>query len=545
MITHLLDSLHRRDDIRVVSVHHEQAAAFAAEGSARMSGVPGVAMATSGPGATNLVTGIGSCYFDSVPAVFITGQVNTHELRGESGVRQAGFQETDIVAVAGPLTKGAWRAETASQVPELLERAFRTALEGRPGPVLLDIPMDVQHAEVPDVPAAVDPTAPAAAANIDEVLDLVANAERPLILAGGGVRSAHAADAVRELAETMSIPVASTLMGIDVLPHSHPLRVGLVGTYGNRWANLAMRDADCLLVLGARLEVRQTGSDTETFSAGKAIIRVDVDPAQLAWRVPATSAIVADLGEFAREACGLARGRAWRDRTEWRDVIAAHRSEWADRSELADCVGINPAEAMHVLSDGSGEASAYVVDVGQNQMWAAQSLRLREGQRFLTSGGMGAMGFALPAAMGVALAEPGRPVVAISGDGGMQVNIQELDTISRLGLAVKMVVFNNGCLGMVRQFQHELFEARYQSTVWGYGTPDFVAVASAYGIDARRVDESGGLAEAVGWLMHDPDRPALLEVAIDPNTCVRPKVAYGDSAYLMSPPPVDPGPKLS
>jgi len=537
MITHLLDSLHHRDDVEIVSVHHEQAAAFAAEGGARMTGVPGVALATSGPGATNLITGIGSCYFDSVPAVFITGQVNTNELRGGSGVRQAGFQETDIVAVASPLTKAAWQITSAGDIPEMLSAAFRLALEGRPGPVLLDIPMDVQRQEIDAVPGPVKRAPREAPQDIDAVLDQIARAERPLVLVGGGVRSSGATAAVREFAELLSLPVACTLMGVDVLPYDHPLHVGLIGTYGNRWANLALRDADCVLVLGARLDVRQTGADTAAFSAGKTLLRVDVDASQLAWRVRADINVQADVGAFALTALERARVREWPDWSAWRETTTTYRLEWPDVGELEGVAGINPAQVMHALSARGEGASAFVADVGQNQMWAAQSLRLRDGQRFLTSGGMGAMGFALPAAIGAALAAPGKPVVVISGDGGAQVNIQELETIARLKLPVKIVVLNNDCLGMVRQFQDELFESRYQSTVWGYGAPDFVAVSNAYGMVARRVRTELELDEALDWLMSEQSAPALLEVKIDTGTCVRPKVSFGNPVFVMDPPP--------
>ncbi|NTU70750.1 MAG: thiamine pyrophosphate-binding protein [Coriobacteriia bacterium] len=537
MITHMLDSLGARDDIRVVSVHHEQAAAFAAEAGARMTGVPGVAMATSGPGATNLITGIGSCFFDSVPAVFITGQVNTHELRGDSGVRQAGFQETDIVAVATPLTKAAWQVASAIELPGMLAAAFRLALEGRPGPVLVDIPMNVQREDVDAVPSRVVSPAAGAALGLPEVLEALASSQRPLILAGGGVRAAGATDAVRALAEALDIPVASSLMGVDVLPFAHPLHVGMIGTYGNRWANLAMRDADCLLLLGARLDVRQTGADVESFRAGKKLLRVDVDGAQSRWRVPADIDVRADIDVFARLALEGVVGAAQTDRSEWRDRIDSYRESWPDSGELAQGDGINPATFMHELSAHGETVSAYVADVGQNQMWAAQSLRLREGQRFLTSGGMGAMGFSLPSAIGAALARPGAPVVAIAGDGGLQVNIQELETVARLGLPLKIIVMNNRCLGMVRQFQDELFDSRYQSTVWGYGAPDFVAVSEAFGIPARKVERPSDVGAALVWLMDDPAACGLLEVELTTDSCVRPKVSFGSPVYEMDPPP--------
>lgn len=538
MITQLLDSLHHREDIAIVSVHHEQTAAFAAEGVARMTGVPGVALATSGPGATNLITGIGSCYFDSVPAVFFTGQVNTNELRGESGVRQAGFQEADIASIVGPITKGAWLVTNPAEVPELLSAAFALACAGRPGPVLLDIPMNVQRAEIDPQPAEVELAAdPVPARDVRRVLDVLGKAKRPLILAGGGIRTAGAASLLREFAESCGVPVASTLMGLDVLPHGHPLRVGFIGTYGNRWANLTLRDADVVLALGARLTVRQTGADTEEFLAGKTLIKVDIDSAQLQWRIKPAMPVHAELAAFLARALEASRARSWPDWSGWRQTIAAHTEAWPDTDELAGVDGINPAEAMHALSTQAAEACAYVADVGQNQMWAAQSLHVREGQRLLFSGGMGAMGFAIPAAIGVAFSTPDRPVVAITGDGGAQVSIQELETVARLGLPVKVVVLNNNSLGMVRQLQDELFDSRYQSTVWGYGAPDFAAVSNAYGVPARSVSSQDELGEAFAWLMGDATSPALLEVTIDTRTCARPKVSFGKSVYSMDAPP--------
>src|ERR1700682_3803251 len=265
MITHLLDSMHVQGAPQVVSVHHEQSAAFAAEGFARMTGIPGVAMATSGPGATNLLTGIGSCYFDSTPSLFLTGQVNRSEQKRGRTIRQLGFQETDIVAIAAPITKAAIRVEEAHEIPEILGRAVATALSGRPGPVLVDIPMDVQRGDIPSERVdAVRPSTPAEPPEdlVAESLSALRRAERPLILAGGGIRSGRVAGLLRILLEDVQVPVVHSLMAVDVLPYAHPLRVGLIGSYGNRWANHAIARSDVLLVLGSRLDIRQTGADT-------------------------------------------------------------------------------------------------------------------------------------------------------------------------------------------------------------------------------------------------------------------------------------------
>jgi acetolactate synthase-1/2/3 large subunit len=543
MITHLLDSIAREGRVRIVSCHHEQSAAFAAEAVARLSGIPGIALATSGPGATNLMTGIGSCFFDSVPAVFVTGQVNTAELRPRPDMRQRGFQEADIVGVATPLTKAAWQVTDAGAVPDMLERAFDLACAGRPGPVLLDIPMDVQCADCSaSVARAGSPTSAEneypprlSACAVAQVLEALTSAERPLILAGGGIRAAGCADSLRAFSAALGVPVVTSLMGLEALPYTQRERVGMLGAYGNRWANLAVGLSDMMLVLGSRLDVRQTGADTAAFAADRRIVRVDVDPAELERRDLDAMTLHADLSEFLAMAHAAAGALpAVPDLSRWRATITALRNEWPDTEEYALGTGINPARFVHRLSRASGEAGAFVTDVGQNQMWAAQSVELGAEQRFLTPGGMGAMGFALPAAIGASLAEGRRPVVGIVGDGGAQVNSQELETVVRLELPVKLVVLNNNCLGMVRQFQDEYFESRHQSTVTGYGAPDFVALAAAYDIPAMRIRAESEIDGALGWLWSEDAQPALLEVELSQASCVSPKVAFGNATHTMS-----------
>ena len=535
-IAHLIDSLHQRDRVRLVGMHHEQAAAFAAEGAARISGVPGVAMGTSGPGATNLLTGVASCHFDSVPAVFLCGQVHRDELRRDRPVRQQGFQETDVVAMAGPVAKAAWRLETPVEIPTRLAEAFAVALSGRPGPVVLDIPMDLQHQDVTDAPPRrTVPAAPAAPdpAGVARVLADLAAARRPLILAGGGVRSAGAAAALRTFAERTGVPVVSSLMAVDVLPSAHPERVGMIGTYGNRWANLAVGAADLLLVLGSRLDIRQTGADTAFFTGGRVVHHVDVDPAEINNRVSGCHPHLADVGAFL--AAALEDLDEEPDRlASWREEIAGLRARWPDDRELHGVPGINPNAFMHALGRASGAAAAYVVDVGQHQMWAAQSLPIGEGQRFLSSGGMGAMGFALPAAIGATLTA-GAPVVVVAGDGGFQVNLQELQTVVGAGLPVKVVVLDNGGHGMVRQFQQSYFDGRYPSTEWGYSAPDFARVAAAFGIPATTVSDAADVPRGLAALWRDPAAPALLVVRVDPTANALPKIAFGRPLTEMEP----------
>lgn len=538
MITHLLDSIHQAGQIQIVSMHHEQAAAFAADGHARMTGVPGVAMATSGPGATNLLTGIASCYFDSTAAVFITGQVNRSELKGARAIRQLGFQETDIVSMAAPITKAAWRVDSPEQLPVLLARSFEVARGGRPGPVLLDIPMDIQRAEVPLVDGtrreSTHPDGTTHDAAIQDLLHALQAAERPLVLVGGGVRSSSAASSVLELLEVLKVPAVNSLMAVDVLPYGHELRVGMIGSYGNRWANLAIGKADVLLVLGSRLDIRQTGSETEAFKGDRAIFHVDCEPGEINNRITGCSAIESDLKAFVEATLPVARELAFPERSEWLEAIRRLRRQWPDTSELAGTPGINPNVLMHQLSLVSGEAAAYVADVGQHQMWAAQSLQLLPGQRFMTSGGLGSMGFGLPASIGASFGAPGRPIVLVAGDGGFQTNIQELQTVARNHLPIRMVIINNQSHGMVRQFQQSYFDSRYQSTVWGYSAPSFTSVASAYEIPSMVVSSPDQVERALSWIAAESG-PALLEVMVSPDANTYPKIAFGRPMTEMEP----------
>lgn len=538
MITHLVDSIHQGGNVELVSVHHEQGAAFAADAAGRMTGIPGVAMATSGPGATNLLTGIGSCYFDSSPAVFITGQVNRSEQRGSLQVRQLGFQETDIVSMAKPITKAAWQINDPEQLPRMMHEAFELAVSDRPGPVLVDIPMDVQRAAVEA--SYVHPKLEQQRSNdfnplIQPMLSVLAAAARPLILVGGGLRSARVRDMFQSVAEALNVPVVNSLMAVDALPTGHPLRLGLIGSYGNRWANLAIGRADLIVVIGSRLDVRQTGAMAEAFKGNRTIYHLDCDVAEVNNRVRGCVPILGHLKElFPAILKSLSHSRK-SQRAAWLDELAQLRAQWPDIKELETTPGINPNRFMHDLSAASKSAQTFVADVGQHQMWAAQSLDLMHGQNFITSGGMGAMGFALPAGIGASLAVDRKPVVVIAGDGGFQLNLQELQTIKRNGLPLKMVILNNQCHGMVRQFQESYFEARYQSTLWGYSAPDFSRLAQAYGIAAATVSKSDEVSAALQQMWQSPDSPYLLQVMIDPFANAYPKIAFGHPITEMEP----------
>jgi acetolactate synthase-1/2/3 large subunit len=538
MITFLLDSLNQQTKIRIVSMHHEQCAGFAAEGYGRMTGIPGIAMATSGPGATNLLTAIGSCYFDSIPAIFITGQVNRHEQKGERAIRQLGFQETDIVSMSRPVTKAAWLVNDPLELPVLLEKAFAIAMTGRPGPVLLDVPMDVQRSEIEDTSRL--EISHTTTCGIDVRADdflvklkaAMSDARRPLILIGGGVNSGRAVCAFRQLVDKLGVPVVNSLMAVDALPAAHPLRVGLIGSYGNRWANIALSESDFLLVIGSRLDVRQTGADTSNFSANRTIFHADCEIGELNNRVTGCTTLVSELNPFLKAANKLV-SRVKID-PAWVKRIDELKRRWPDTSELGDIEGINPNLFFHQLSKMSNSAAAFVVDVGQHQMWAAQSLDLGSNQRFLTSGGMGAMGFSLPAAIGAAYGASS-PIVVIAGDGGFQLNIQELQTIVRNRLPIKIIILNNECHGMVRQFQDSYFKGRVQSTVWGYSSPSFKAIADAYGISSRVVENPDEVEAALNVCWADPMAPFLLEVKITQKANAYPKMAFGKPISEMEP----------
>lgn len=539
MITHLLDSLHQLTAVNIVSMHHEQSAAFAADAYGRITGVPGIALATSGPGATNLLTGIASCYFDSSPGVFITGQVNTFEQKGDRPIRQLGFQETDIVSMARPVCKACYEVRDAGELPAVFEAAFAEALGGRPGPVLIDIPMNVQRGEVPNDASMARVARQRVAhgltpAVFDRLAQDLAAAKKPLILVGRGVRSSFTTPALLAFLDVVQVPVVSTLLAVDAVPYDHPLRVGYIGSYGNRWANKAVGNSDFLLVLGSRLDIRQTGTDTDYFKEGRTIYHVDCDEGEINNRVLGCEKVVADLEDFFTLANRYYNPADFGPRPEWVAELAASKAEWSDVKELAEFPGINPNAFMHALS-GARLGVAYTGDVGNHQQWAAQSLELGPHQQYLTSGGLGSMGFALPAAIGVCFATGRQPVVVIAGDGGFQMNIQELETIVHHKLPIKLVVLNNNCLGMIRQFQESYFQSRYQSTFWGYSAPDFTKIAAAYGIPARTIAEPGELAQGAAWLWENPDEPALLQVMIDSYTPCYPKLAFGRPITEMEP----------
>ena len=532
MITHLLDSFAESGQFNIVSMHHEQSAAFAAEGVARHTKgqTIAVAMGTSGPGATNLLTGIGSCWFDSVPCLFITGQVNTRELKGDRAIRQQGFQELDIVAVAQSLTKYAVRVDEAVDLLPQLHKAISIALSGRLGPVLLDIPNDVQRAEIPDElveqwlrnPLAISPGAGISDAELEQLKFMCLDAQRLLICIGGGARWADSMDGWLKAVDELGIPYVSTLMGHERVV-ARQNYFNMIGSYGNREANWAVQNCDLLIVIGARLDVRQTGSDVDDFARQARVVQIDIDPAQLANRVQADLSICA-TAESVFKAFPLQTDTFHNQDKNWLLDLTKQRDR-AEPNEYSDWE-ISPSELFKKLNDRLAELTVdYVCDVGNHQMWAAQNLRLAPNQAVHYSGGMGAMGFALPAALGIAVQSQNK-VVVITGDGSMQINIQELDTLNRLGLDLTIIVMNNSVLGMVKNFQDMYFDGRDQSTKKGYSSPSFTEIAKAYGIEAHRADNAADMTRLVNVIAGHKG-PLLIELMMEGATECRPRLAFG------------------
>ncbi len=544
-ITHLVDSTYDRKDISCVVTHHEQAAAFAAEAYSRITSNIGVAMATSGPGATNLITGIGSSFFDSIPCLYITGQVNTYEHKFERPLRQVGFQETDIVGIVKPITKYAIMITEPDSIKYQLQKAVFMAKSGRPGPVLIDIPMNIQRAqinqeELPDFYQSEEYNNIKQElkndndqSKIEMILKLIGHSERPIVLIGGGIRSSGACEELFEFIQKTRIPVISSLMGLDAFPHNHPLFIGMLGAYGNRYSNLAAANSDLLIVLGSRLDTRQTGTRPETFARGARIIHIDIDENELNRKVKSFITIKSDLKVFLSEINKKLKPK--KDLHNWYAWINICKTKYPSYSiPEKENEPVTPNFFMKYLSGKVDDDAIICLDVGQHQMWAAQSFELKKDQRMLISGGMGSMGFGLPAAIGASFAEPEKQMIAIVGDGGFQMNIQELQTVVRNKLPVKIFLINNKSLGMVRQFQELYFNKHLLSTVIGYDYPDFIKVVSAYGIDSQRISTIGDLKE-ISSMKLKSSSPCFFEVVVPMETNVNPKLEFNRPIEDQSP----------
>ena len=527
MIAFLADSVARLGKTPIVNTRHEQSAGFAAECATRVSGIPSVALATSGPGASNLVSAIASSYFDSVPTIFITGQVNQSEFKKSVLQRQNGFQELDIVEMVTGITKLALRLSSESDLSLEFERAWRIAMSGRPGPVLIDIPIDVQQEKFVDIEEKLgadqaSPHADVFQLEVNKLSKWLGESNRPLFLLGGGIRTANSVELLRELVQKWRIPSVHSLMAVDVLDESDPYKVGMIGSYGNRWANRALAKSDLVIVLGSRLDIRQTGADVSSFMKDKKIFRVDIDHHELNGRIVADYSIERELKPLLSAFLQMDYSNLNRD---WLESIRYDAKLHPQAAEQTKLSGINPTDLMLWISELGRQTNGYIVDVGQHQMWAAQSIKIWDQQRFITSGGLGAMGFAIPSAIGAAIEKPGRWVV-ITGDGCAQLSISELQTIRHYNLPITICVINNNQHGMVAQFQEHNTKNRYIGTREGYSAPNFSEVAAAFGIESIRLDSLTNLEQSKEYYSKSTG-PLLLEFMVSNEAKALPKMSSG------------------
>ncbi|PZQ26379.1 MAG: acetolactate synthase large subunit [Stenotrophomonas acidaminiphila] len=500
-------------NLKHILVRHEQGAALAANGYARASGKVGVCVATSGPGASNLVTGIADAMLDSVPMVCLTGQVAT-SLMGTDA-----FQELDVFGLTLPIVKHSFVARRVDDLPTMVREAFRIAREGRPGPVLIDLPKDVQMSDashLPDhVPASVDPVPAPEDAKLAEALAAIAGAEKPVIYGGGGIGIADAADAFRQFVDATKIPTVLTLRGLGALPAHHPHYLGMLGMHGTRAANMAVQESDLLIVVGARFDDRATGKLAE-FAPFARVLHIDADAYEIGKLRTADIAVPGDIGASLR-ALGAARSTC----DEWRKRCVGNRERFGFRYD-APGTDIYAPGLLKRLSEVAPADAIIACDVGQHQMWVAQHCKFTHPRNHLTSGALGTMGFGLPAAMGAQFACPDRTVILVNGDGGFMMNVQELATIARCKLPVKIVLLDNSALGMVRQWQELFFAERY-SEIDLSDNPDFAALARVFGIPAHHISLRDEVEGALADLLATPG-PALLHVTIDIKANVWPLV---------------------
>ena len=507
--------------LRHILPRHEQAAVFAADAYARVTGKVGVCVATSGPGATNLLTGIANAMADSVPLVALTGQVPSTALGTDA------FQEVDILGMSMPVVKHNRLVRDPAAVPAALHEAFAIARTGRPGPVLLDLPKDVLLGPCDSDAGPLPPTLPAAPAPaaLRAACQLLAEAERPLVYAGGGVRIADAGGALQRFVEGAGIPTVCTLQALGSLPADHPLFFGMLGMHGLKAANYAVQACDLLVVVGARFDDRVT-SRLSTFAPNARVVHLDVDPAEVGKRRAPDVSVLGDVSVALASLTGAPSGTA-----AWRQQCALWKQTHAWRYPDG---GIDGPRFLRELSEAVGPEAIVACDVGQHQMWVAQHWQHFHPRRHLTSGGLGAMGFGLPAAIGAQLAKPAARVVCVSGDGSIMMNLQELATLGRYGLPVAVVVLDNQCLGMVRQWQ-ELFAAERYSEVDLSDNPAFAAVAEAFGLDSVCVDHPDAVAPALERVARTR-RPLLVHVRLRREANVWPFVPPGAPNHHMMDP---------
>lgn len=533
----LFDALYEQDEIEVVLPRHEQALVHAADGYARSTGKVGVCLVTSGPGATNIVTGIATANYDSVPLVCFTGQVPTHLIGNDA------FQEVDIVGITRSICKYAVTVRDRKDLGKIIKEAFYIARTGKPGPVIIDLPKDIQIAYGSDeYPKEVSirsykPNEGVHVGQVKKALSILKKAKKPVFLIGGGVNIARANKQMQEFAETVNVPVITTIMGKGALPTNHSLYVGNIGIHGSYAANRAISECDVLFSIGTRFNDRITGKISE-FAKGATIIHVDIDSASISRNIVVDIPIVADAKTAIEKMLEMA---AAGNTQKWVDQVMEWKKEYPISMDKYQ--GMTPEKIIRKINELFTN-SIVVTDVGQNQLWTTQYLELDENRQLLTSGGLGTMGYGLPAAMGAKLANPHKDVIAISGDGGMQMNIQEMATAVTLELPLILCVFNNGYLGNVRQWQEMFYNKKYSSTCLRYRkscerscadrdaccpkyTPDFVALAESYEAYGIRVESEEDIEKALLAAKENKDAPTVIEFIIERETNVLPMVPGG------------------
>jgi len=527
-VLNLYDALLDYPAMHHVLVRHEQGGCHAADGYARASGKVGVCIATSGPGATNLVTGLATAMLDSVPMVAITGQVQSWLLGSDA------FQEVDVTGITLPITKHNYLVQKAADIAPTIREAFALAMSGRQGPVLVDITKDAQK-EITDIDwdAVPQPTRhlrhlppKPSRESILKAMELLKDSKRPLILAGRGIQLSGARQEVLEFAQKANIPIATTLLAIGSIPASHPLNLGMMGMHGEAWTNQAIQEADLLLAFGMRFDDRVTG-DLSTYAQNAKKIHIEIDQSEIHKNVKVDAPILGDVRDAVQDMLTLLEPM---EHKEWLEHINELRDSVDENAILAEGGGLHAPQAIHDLWKYTGGNTVVVSDVGQHQMWEAQYYKHDEDRSLITSGGLGTMGFALPAAMGAKFACPGKDVWVIAGDGGIQMNIQELMTLTQEGIKVNIAVINNGFLGMVRQWQELFYDRRYAATPMI--SPDFVKLAEAYGLKGRRVTQRSEIESAVKEA-RETEGSYLIEFVVDQEYNVMPMVPAGGKLDQM------------
>ncbi len=524
----IYDVLYKTPKLKHILVRHEQGAAHEADGYARATGKPGVVLVTSGPGATNTVTGIATAYMDSIPMVVFTGQVTSSMIGNDA------FQEADIVGITRPITKQSYLMRDVSQLSQVINEAFHIATTGRPGPVLIDLPKDVLSEQTEyKKPEKIhirgyNPTYKGHSQQISKAAQMINNAKRPLLYVGGGVNTGNAAEELRALAKKGNLPVTTTLLGLGAFPEDDPLSLGMLGMHGTWYANMAIMDCDVLVAIGARFDDRITGR-MDTFSLNSKKIHIDIDPSCISKNVPVDIPIVGHVKEILPE---LTKSVKVANSKEWLESITKWKKDHPLRYDQTD-KEILPQFVIETIARVTNHDAIVCTDVGQNQMWSAQFFKFKHARSLLSSGGLGTMGYGLPAAIGAKIGCPDKTVFCITGDGGFQMNIQELTTAVKYQIPVKIAILNNGYLGMVRQWQELFFGKRYSQTILQEGNPDFIKLAAGYGAVGMRIEKKGDVESAIRESLKINDNPVLMDFIVKREEMVMPMVPAGASLTEM------------